>query len=353
MTTARARTSRLLTLALGVMLVVGPTGALARQPLPNGIEAKPALNQADRDAITRFVGEQKAKLSGEPDAIKSGRDNLLARLASRGVTVEFRQVMAGALVDDLRRLAADQRDIVAVNALRVAGELATSTSVSIAIDGLKDPRSPVAYAATFALARAFEAARANPAINPADLNRAVGAAADFLSRQTDAHLADGATLALCAACRIEGPAGFPDSALVALAKAAGARAQTIGAAGVDSAAMLAVVTRAAVSLRDAALPGRAIAPATRTAAATLAGELLVAVERAAKAQGAPSPATFAPEAQLGETLLCLIAERQAIGLGQRLQSGDLPGFSKLLDEQVLSDAGILKSLGIDPKQFKR
>lgn len=353
MTTARVRTSRFLTLALGVMLAAGPAGVLARQPLPAGIEARSNLSQADRDLINRFAGEQKAKLSGEPDAIKNGRDNLLARLTARSVTVEFRQVMAGALVDDLRRLAADPRDIVAANALRIAGELATSTSISIAIDGLNDPRPPVAYAATFALARAFEAARSNPAINPADLNRAVGAAADFLSKQGDPYLADGATLALCAACRVDGSQGFPDSALVALARAAGARAQAVGAEGVNSGAMLAVVTRAAVCLRDAALPGRAIAAGTRTAAATLAAELLAAVERAAKAEGAVKAARFAPEAQLGETLLCLIAEKQAIGLGQRLQAGDLPGFSKLLDVQVFSDGGFLKSLGIDPKQFKR
>lgn len=343
-----------LALVAGAALL-GSAGLARGQNLPDALIAQAELTAAQQQQVVQYAQGFAADLAKEPEQIKRARDGILAPLGKRDVGVGFRQAYATALVDDLKRLAADQRDLVAANAMRIAGELATSTSVSVLLEGLKDARSPVKYAASFGLARAFDqASRTAPAINPADQQRALGQIRAYLEAQTDAHLADGAVLAFVSACRVE---SIRAQAVSELAKGASARARAIDPAQGDPAAMFSVVARAATAIRNAAVPtatGGLPESATRDALA-LAGDLLAAASRTIKVK-VDSGKDLAPVVKLGETLLLLTAKNLGATIpkldsGDKLDRGDLTGFQQDI-EKLLGAQGPMKGLGFADDRFK-
>ncbi len=364
----KARTLRvlLLTLALGGAgsALVAPAQAA---PLAPALISKTALSTGERGEVAAFVRDELGGLEGEPDKVKIARDHLLAPLAQSSVSVDFRGAMGEALIPELARLIKSPRDLVAVNALRLAGELATSSSVNLVLPALNDPRQSVRSAACTALARAFEhAARTAPAINSDNALAAVRALGAALESQNDPILNDNAVLALASAMRV--PAAqmkdLQNAAASQLAVSASARAQAVGSQGVDAVGTLAVLARAAGSLRDVTV-GAAIAgglpPATLKSEAVLAGHILAGASRAL-AGGALTPeaqSTLNEVTRAAEGLLLLSVStlrEQNVGrldLAAALASGP-QAFASALNDRVLGPQGLLSQppLSIPAGTFK-
>lgn len=343
------------TIMMAALAAAGP--ALGQPMLPQGLPCKANLSAAEKQQVTAFADAARANLAAPgAEDVKRAREQLLATLGPACVTVEYRQTLTTALLESLQKNVTDPRDLVVVNSLRIAGELATSTTVNLILGSLGDQRPPVRYAATAALARAFEASRANNAVNANDLTRAVTALGEFLTAQTDAHLADGGVLALAAATRLDALRDVQVRAVSVLAQAASTRAQALAGDG-QATPMLAVLTRAGTTLRDisarAAVAG-ALPETTLRDIAGLAGDLLAAASRLLAQSSPPDVSTIV---QLAETMLLLAADglnhkTQPINLAAALSAGNPAAFKKLLEDRVFGAGGVLPTLGFPPGRFK-
>ena len=95
--------------------------------------------------VKAFVGDRLGALgSGEPLAVRQARIDLLAPLRAPEIDSAFRLQYSGALQQGgLTGLASDDDVLVAINAIVIAGELATQLSASILDRALGDDRPAV------------------------------------------------------------------------------------------------------------------------------------------------------------------------------------------------------------------
>lgn len=197
-------TKRVLTTvaALCVALAVcGPVRAL--QPTLGGLEdlvVKDNLDAADAQRVKAYAAQHLASLEGEPEKVREGRQALVSALMrSPRVSVRFRLALSEEVVAKLGAMVkkSDQRELVVVNAVRVAGELGTSNALSLVRDAMKDQRAAVRYAAVYALGRTLDAVgRHPPAVQPGEVLSAVEALGQVAADDADLHVADGAVVAL-------------------------------------------------------------------------------------------------------------------------------------------------------------
>ncbi|HZW07406.1 MAG TPA: hypothetical protein VFF65_09795, partial [Phycisphaerales bacterium] len=195
-----ARPSRLIPFAAALVLPLA--AALAQTSLPDEMIRKNEISPADRQQMKALVDANKGGLSGTPAEIKRSREVLVAPLERDGVSVQFRVAYASAILENggLAALAASKdNDLLATNALRIAGQCATGNTMRVVLDALKDPRPQVRYAATVAARAAFTAARNNSALAPDDLSRAMKALSETVVQDAAPQPVDGAIQALVAA----------------------------------------------------------------------------------------------------------------------------------------------------------
>ncbi len=143
-----------LTLAELTMQVGSP---LAAGALPESVIAKSdsVFTEAEKKQIGELAGTAKGLSETDPAAISKARGVLLAPLRGEKVGLGFRVEYAQWLVPVLRPLVADKRDEVAINAVRVAGELATRNSAELLTEAMKDPREGIRVAAAMGYRRIF------------------------------------------------------------------------------------------------------------------------------------------------------------------------------------------------------
>src|SRR5258705_12339037 len=100
-------------------------------------------SQPDVGKIKQCVDSQAAGLAGDPDQIKKSRNQLSAPFeAPARTSVKFRIEVGRLLSPVLGPLTADkQRDVVASNALQLAGEVGTVECIALLPAGLKDDRA--------------------------------------------------------------------------------------------------------------------------------------------------------------------------------------------------------------------
>jgi hypothetical protein len=357
--TRNRRTLRNLLLVIVAGAALTAIGAPAQAQNIDTFVSAAQLTGQQQQQVKEFVAKHAPDLAKDPADIERGRDQILGPLSRPNVSVNFRQTMAGELLPELKKLVADQRDQVAANALLIAGETATSTTVNLLLEAMNDPRPPVRFAATSGLARAFaQATRTAPAINADDMRRAVQALGGFLGSQTDPFLADGSVLALTAACRADSMKEVVGLAVSELAKGASQRAQAMAPGKADPQQVV-MLTRAATTLRDAvarSVVSGAVPQNAKNDCAALAGDLIAAVSRVAKSD-ASGAKDLAPLASLSETLLILVADEllgkklQPMGLGQKLQGGDMTGFQADL-EKLFGQGGLMREMKFPEGRFK-
>lgn len=172
----------------------------AAAPLPDAILQKSELSQADRDQVAEFIRAHLEGIASEdPAANRAARDEILATIA-KGVSVAVRLEMSNALLADLRRLVASPNERVSFNASRIAGALATPSSLDVIAAAIADKRPAVRYGGAAAARRTLEeqAARRSP-IDAAQARNLLGALAQDLRSDNDPGVIDGLITAFQAA----------------------------------------------------------------------------------------------------------------------------------------------------------
>ncbi|CAG0991191.1 hypothetical protein PHYC_02307 [Phycisphaerales bacterium] len=156
----------------------------------------------DQEAeISRCVRENAADLTSA-DAAKrrASRLALLRPLENSGASANFRFAYARALISTLESALQSTDDRVAVNALVVAGDVATDSTTSLLIASLKSDRPALRYDAAYGLRRTFEAmVRSAPAVNPDNIGIAINALRDRTAVESDGQVLKACVAALLAA----------------------------------------------------------------------------------------------------------------------------------------------------------
>ena len=274
---ARSNLNRVLTqtLAAACALLLPVLAAFGQTTIPDDLVKKSSLGSGDTQMIKAFVDTHKAGLSGTPAEVKKSREALSAPLERPGVSVAFRVALTTELADTLKKNAADKdKDIVAVNSLRLAGDLATTNTIDTLIKGLEDKRESVRYAATHGFARMFTAAeKYSPAITPEEGLRIMRALGDVVEKDTSAQVADGAAIAMIAG------RGFTKSVGIQRLAEAGSR-KVMAMAKAGGASDLTSILRIAGALRnDFADQNLKLMQEAKLAAAKFAGQTLMLVSR--------------------------------------------------------------------------
>ncbi|MCB9838074.1 MAG: hypothetical protein H6813_01945 [Phycisphaeraceae bacterium] len=151
--------SRPLLQTLAASLVLAATALTAPAQL---------ANDASDAQISAYASDKMAGLSGgDPLVVRKARADLLAPLRRADVESGFRLKYSSALQQaGLERLASDADDLVAINAIVVAGELATQLSVNVAEKALRDQREAVRYEAARSVGALLRAADLGAAAIP-------------------------------------------------------------------------------------------------------------------------------------------------------------------------------------------
>ncbi len=189
---------------LAAALAGAPALAQPAPSLPENLPAAAELNENQVRDIQAFVAARaKGLTAGEAADVSRARKELVQPLENRAVTVRFRLAYAQALGDALRAAANSPNEQQVINALRLSGELATPSAMTLISPALTDKRPAVRYAAAFAAARLFEAVEQHePAPAAGQLVKLVRDLRLPLEAESDPIVIDGLVLALSAATRI-------------------------------------------------------------------------------------------------------------------------------------------------------
>jgi len=260
-----------------------PWAAVAQQIPVSVVQSVAGLGDGARQQIQEYADRAAGDLSAQdPVRIRDARNHLLAPLADPLVGVPFRLEYSRQLTPRLESLAQDARPIVAVNALRIAGDLATDRSVEVLLGQLENKDASVRLSAAAGLGRVFEAMRETaPAINPQSATRLMERAAERVVAEPEAHVADALVRALLAAAAVERdefPGLRPRALELASArvadrvKAMGGQAPT--PAGIDT--ILRTLSAASIAMAEdnARAVARRLPEAAAKAAARLSAECL-------------------------------------------------------------------------------
>lgn len=204
--------------------------AHAQTSLPDAVVHAAAVGPTEKQAITAWIDAQKSGLtSADAAAIRKSRNALVAPLRDRAATPSFRNEYSAQLVAIIRPLASSKSDESAINALRIAGDLATPASIDVLLAGLKDPRQPVRTMAALSIGGMFSvaAAQPTPSILPSKAFEVLTALETAFDSEKDPMVLDALLVALESAFRAPDATleGVRARAIETLARAVGKRVQ--------------------------------------------------------------------------------------------------------------------------------
>lgn len=254
------------------------------QSLPSSVvQSVAGLGDLARQQIQEYVDRSVADLNAQdPVRIRDARNQLLLPLTDPKVGVPFRHEYSRQLAPRLEALAQDARPIVAVNALRLAGDVASDRSAEVLLGQFENKDASVRLAAAAGVARVFESIRDTaPALNPQAGSRLLERTAERLGAEPEPHVADALARALVTAASVE-RSEFPGLSARALellsARVAdrikGMKGQAPTPAGIDT--ILRTLTTASIAMADdnARPVARRLPEATAKGTARLAAESL-------------------------------------------------------------------------------
>ncbi|MGH7132652.1 MAG: HEAT repeat domain-containing protein [Phycisphaerales bacterium] len=353
-----------LSLLLSCLLALFGPAAFA-QTLPPEISGHETVTDADKSQIADYVKANTSGLTGKPKDIKDSRKALLLPLEAPNVSLAFRTQYASELLPTLTTLAADPRDEVAFNALRIAGELATNNSVDLLINALKDKRPSVQYAALLGLARTFEIMdptqrKLGGGVLVDRLDKAITAIGANAKAQAGPQILDGAIIALSKAAVINDKTRGDVQAHAVSELASIVQTQTGKLTGADSPARANALLRAALVVRTQATNNAAnLGPQALKDAGGLAGDLLAAAARAAKA-GNPDNLPLEQMVRAAEGLLFVAnsnipgaAPLPELGLADLVKAGKLDQYQTKVQDVIGKDGILCKPpYSYPPDRFK-
>ncbi len=313
--------------------------ALGQLALPDSIVNPPngVLSADDRSQVTQYVEANKAGLTGDYDAVSGARKVLLRPLHSSAVAQAFRLEYAKQLLPIVQPLTTNKSEDVAVNAVRIAGELATHDSAAVLAAAIKDARPAVRLTAAMGYERTFATARGDTpavAIVARDGSEAVKDLAMAYAAEKDPLVADAIVYALDSAIKANTDAlpGVRRDAVKLLSESIAAKARST-----DAMAFIASFARATDSLLDAVNDTRsALGRESLVDAGAVAGDMVNLALRQAESK--------APE---GDSLRDL---RQVLTQAENLY---FFAHTKLDPNGRPVRRGLAESFGADNAKFRR
>jgi hypothetical protein len=308
--------------------------------------------------LTQYIRENSTNLAAEnPDQIRRNRTALLEPLADVQASPAFRLKYSELLMPVIGPLATNTSDIVVINALVLAGDLATAQSTELLKSAAASEKPAIRYQAAFGMRRTFEALATMPTMTMRgdQVEDAVKSIAGRIGNESDALVLDGLVSAAIQATNIP---SLRSSALTSLSSAVGARAK---ATNTDSAALAPVMLRAGVGVRDAlanTTTGQLASDAVKSAA-ELGGHLIAFCVKSVENKSIPmvqrgqsdyaGRETFAQIAMTAENIVLLAASLQGASgvegkqIGEKLKAGTANGDAAfVVDAQgIVGAAGML------------
>lgn len=190
----RMITSRRPSTLFALMVCAGlSAGAAAQAPcnIPDDVVRSRALSETDRTLIRDCVNNNRAALGAEYEAVRRARVAMLAPLRVSGVSIEFRAAYSAEAERALAPLVRSERDDVAINALRIAGELGTEQGARLCAGALADKRPGVRMMAAAGLARTFVILQTDATMTAQQIVRVLGDLAQAVRTEQDPLVLDG------------------------------------------------------------------------------------------------------------------------------------------------------------------
>lgn len=363
-----ARTRRFLLAAAPALMLAVPGLSLAQPRCISPATVQSAsITDAQRQEIQRCVEQQKAGLSSEdPKAIQRARDQLEQALLEPGVSISFRIEYTRQLLPVLNDLAKNQRDIVAANALHLAGELATPAASDLLRGaalgtGLRDPRAAVRYAAAYGLKRTFEQVEASSSVfQVTDAENAIKDLGAAIAAEKEPHVLEGFARAMDAAAAISDSKlrGVRVAAVRVLATEMGKRAQAATTLEIGPA-----LIRSGQVLRDTMTDPQEprLPDAVLKEVGAYGGDLLAIVSRVLKGPDAAGTdrGELAAVVATGENAVFFAAsnlgrsQEQDPSLVQSVRSGNDAAYFQAADK-IIGAKGVLTQppFGLPAKRFE-
>lgn len=161
-------------LVAGLLSVAAPGAWAQVNEIPKEIIRAQTIAPNQESTIREFVVLRLGKLAdADPMVIKRSRDELLAPFKDGQVSVAFRQAYDVIATPELKRLVGDPNDVIVVNGLRIAAEMATSNGTAILESKLGDKLPAVRFAAVNGMERTMTALARGPAIPPQRVEQVV------------------------------------------------------------------------------------------------------------------------------------------------------------------------------------
>ncbi len=281
---ALRRGARALIVSLACLTAMVSTARAQVDQLPKDVtDAPAALSAAQVTALKTYADKYLKMLADSADkpasdpAGETARRSLIEPLTRSSVTPSFRLEYSKAIAEQVRTLSKSPTQGTAINALVIAGDLATEAAVDIAESQLSAKDDGIRFIAVAALRRTFEAvALTAPAVNPQRLESTITKLADALAKETNPEVVLALTKTIIAALKVDraGHEALRSKAAIALSDSLGARLRELSGAIPEKQTHSSLVL-AATELRDAlGIAGRIDASAAK-AAAGFAGDLLV------------------------------------------------------------------------------
>jgi hypothetical protein len=319
--------------ALTIGLVATLPAHAQGESLPTDIRRAPQLTSAQEQAVQSFVKEHTSNLASDnPQFIKRDRSALLEPLADLEASPKFRFTYAEALIPTLESLAGNANEMVVINAMVLAGDLATAQGVTYLTKGLTAAKPAVRYQAAFGLRRTFEALAAmpSPTINDEQRVAAIESIAGRMKDEADAVVLDGLVYAALEAGKA--PA-TRNAAMIQLGRAMAAKVRAVGGkAASDS--MAQVLLRAGAGLRDSLVAAQAgqVSDEAVMAAADAAGAMIAYCVKAVESRSLPAAAQGTTPAREAHAQLATTCENVVL-LGATLKKGgSVPEARKIGDK---------------------
>lgn len=256
------------------------TSAFGQAALPNELINGVAINEQQKVILRDYVSPLLPQLK-VTTTLKPARDRLLEPLGSQNVSAAFRLEFWKNVSATAQQMMTASDDVQKVNGLRIAGEIATDSSVGTVTPSLKDKNASIRFAASFAIMRAFEQTHGKPAaMSKETASELINSVANAMKVETDANCFDSMVRALAAAGsdRQTIDVTVQRKALETLSLTASELLQKNGDKALDDTRLEAFV-RALTCIRDSFTKPQTSVPSWTDDGAAFAGDALASVYR--------------------------------------------------------------------------
>ena len=182
--------STLLALVVCAGIAAGAPGQTACN-IPDDVARSRSISESDRSLIRDCVNNNRAALGAEYDAVRRARVAMLAPLRVSGVSIEFRAAYSAEAELAIAPLVRSERDDVAINALRIAGELGTEQGARLCAAALADKRPGVRMMAAAGLGRTFSILQSDATMTAQQILRVLSDMAQAARTEPDPLVLDG------------------------------------------------------------------------------------------------------------------------------------------------------------------